>query len=372
MTSLPYLPVFELSRGLASIIKNGLEPKQIPSGEETIESIHFGAAAVVDATGKLLAWYGNPHGVTYLRSSAKPFQAMPFIERGGPAYYGLSPRQVALICSSHSGTDEHVKVVKEIQEKTGVMEKNLLCGIHPLHHESTIDAMRQRAEPLTSNRHNCSGKHTGMIAYARMENLPFVDYINPQHPIQRTILDTFAEMCNLPYQEVFLGTDGCSAPNFAVPLYNAALAYARLADPDTGKVVPTQRVLACQAIFNAMTTYPDMVGGPGRFDTVFMQTTHGRIVAKGGAEGFQALGIAPNQYKPGFPGVGIALKVSDGDYRDKICAAVSLEILRQLDCIRPSELETLSVFGPTFPLYNWQQLPVGYGRPQFNLEFPSV
>src|SRR5512133_1439094 len=89
MTQSPYQPVFELTRG------------------ETVESIHEGAIAVVDATGKLVASYGDPLGITFLRSSAKPFQALPFIQHGGHQAYGLTPKEIALICASHSGTDEH-------------------------------------------------------------------------------------------------------------------------------------------------------------------------------------------------------------------------------------------------------------------------
>jgi L-asparaginase II len=112
MTDPPYLPVYELSRG------------------NTVESIHDGAVAVVDVTGKLIAWYGDPNATTFLRSSAKPFQALPFIESRGHEAFGLTPKEIALLCASHSGTDEHVAVARSIQAKTGVQEVELLCGVH--------------------------------------------------------------------------------------------------------------------------------------------------------------------------------------------------------------------------------------------------
>ncbi|MBS1214627.1 MAG: L-asparaginase family protein, partial [Proteobacteria bacterium] len=102
--SFPYQPVVELTRG------------------RIVESIHLGAVAVVDVNGKLTASCGDPEVVTYLRSTAKPFQALPFIERGGDAHFKLTPREVALICASHSGTDEHVAVVRGMQQKIGVTE----------------------------------------------------------------------------------------------------------------------------------------------------------------------------------------------------------------------------------------------------------
>ena len=192
-----------------------------------VESVHFGAAAVVDSSGRLLAWLGDPKLVTYLRSSSKPFQALPLIERGGDQTFHLTSKEVAIICGSHEGSDEHVEVVKGIQAKAGVQESDLLCGVHPPYHLATQEAMRQRGEIPTPNRHNCSGKHSGMLAHARMRGLPISDYVNPEHPVQTTILETLAEMCSMSADQVETGIDGCSAPNYAVPLFNAALGFAR-------------------------------------------------------------------------------------------------------------------------------------------------
>jgi len=233
-----FQPIYELTRGdTFQELRN-----------QIVESIHYGAIAIVDAKGNLLASAGDPYTVTYLRSTAKPFQALPFLEDGGKEFYHLEDKDIALICSSHSGTDEHYQAAIQLQTKTGVLESDLLCGVHPPLHEPTAQALRQRGEQPTQNRHNCSGKHTGMVAYARMRNLDYKEYINPNHPIQQTILTTFAQMCNLPINEIVIGTDGCSAPNFAIPLYNAALAYARLCDPTIGGVEPTARAQACQLI----------------------------------------------------------------------------------------------------------------------------
>jgi L-asparaginase II len=345
----PYLPLFELTRG------------------RIVESVHFGAIAVVDACGRTIASYGNPQAVTFLRSTAKPFQALPFIEKGGQEHYKLSPREIALICSSHSGTDEHVAVAKALQAKTGVAEADLQCGVHPLSHEPTIEAMRQRGEKLTPNRHNCSGKHTGMLAYARMRGLPKESYTDPSHPIQQEILGALAAMCALPPEQVEIGIDGCSAPNFAVPLYNAALGLARLCDPEAGEVEPPARREACHTIVDAMTSHPDMVGGPDSFDTHLMAAAGGRILAKSGAEGFYGIGLRPSVSGPGSPGVGVALKVSDGDAKNRVRPAVALEILRQLGVLDTSELEKLAAFGPVSTVFNWRRLEVGQARPCFVL-----
>ncbi len=358
-----YSPLYEFTRG------------------SVVESIHYGSVAVVDPDGRLHAWYGDPAAVTYLRSSAKPFQALPFIERGGPLAFHLTPREVALICASHAGTDEHVAVVRGIQAKTGVQESDLLCGIHPIAHAETVEAMRQRGEALSPNRNNCSGKHTGMLACILLrkqngEPMPAeLSYIDPQHPHQQEILQIFAEMCGIAPEEVAIAIDGCSVPTFAVPLQAAARAYARLCDPQG---FSEKRRAACQAITAAMMAHPRMVAGPGHFDTILMEATGGKIISKGGAEGYQALGLLPGAIGSGSPALGIALKISDGDlarrtspqygYTGTTRTAVAIEVLRQLGALSPQELDALASFGPVLKIYNHRGLEVGQGRPCLELE----
>lgn len=366
MPTNPYLPIYEVTRG------------------PIVESLHYGAVVISDVDGNLAAWYGDPDARTYLRSSAKPFQVLPFIESGGQAAFQLTPREIAIMCASHSGTDAHVETVKGIQEKADISETELMCGVHPPFHAPTAEAMLQRGEKPSPNRHNCSGKHTGMLAYIKMKSKSpagkdllenATAYIDPEHPIQKDILIAFAEMCGLPAERVAVGIDGCSAPNFAVPLRNAALGLARLCDPQK---LSGDRAEACRTITRAMSDHPDMVGGPDSFDTHLMELLKGRVICKGGAEGYQALGILPNALGQGSPGLGIAIKISDGDLAGHSRAsgsafgharpAVTLEILRQLHAISDEELETLSDYGPSFPVQNWRKLLVGEGRPCFVLQ----
>ncbi len=351
-----YQPVFELTRG-------GI-----------VESTHFGAVAVVDALGRLLAWHGDPGTVTFMRSSAKPLQALSFIENGGDQSFHLTSREIAILCASHEGTDEHVEVIKGIQAKVGVQEGDLLCGTHLLTHLPTVEAMKERGELLSPNRNNCSGKHTGMLAYARMRGLPIADYINPEHPVQKIILETFSEMCGIDPARVGIGTDGCSAPNFAIPLTNAALGFANLCDPRSLEQV---RAAACRRITSAMMANPVMVSGVGRLDTRIMEVCSKRILAKGGAEGYMSLGIMAGVLGTESPGIGIAFKVSDGDlsvrnpdgtFRNRVRPALALEILRQLGAITDKELETLSEFGPINPVTNARKIVVGESRPAFTLQ----
>lgn len=340
------LPLYALSRG------------------EIVESVHYGSIAISDNQGNLIGWYGNPDTVTYLRSSAKPFQALAFIEDDGQERYGLTQREIALICASHSGTDEHVELIKVIQQKTGVKETELLCGVHPVFDKQTAEAMCERGDEPTPNRHNCSGKHTGMLAYAHMRDWPANEYINNEHPVQKNILTAFSEMSGVPRGEIEIGVDGCSAPNFAIPLRNAALAFARLCDPSG---FSQTRKNACKTIVTAMTDHPFIVAGPDRFDTLLMEVTGGRVVTKGGAEGYQAVGMFPNTLSSDSPALGIAFKVSDGDLRSRARPAITIEILRQLHVLSKSELEELAAFGPSIPILNWQKKKVGKTRTTFTL-----
>ncbi len=361
MINSSYKPIFQLTRG------------------DIVESLHFGAIAVMDASGRLVAWHADPGLVTFTRSSAKPFQALPFLENGGMPNFGLTLQEVALLCASHSGTDEHLAVVRSIQAKTGVQESDLMCGTHTAYDRKTADAMRQRGEVPTPNRHNCSGKHTAMLAFCHMLGIPVTPdnlaYIDPNHPVQQRILTTLAELADLNPGDIHLGIDGCSAPNFALPLKSTALAFARLCQPDG---LAEKRAETCRLITKAMLTYPDMIGGPDNFDTYLMQAAQGRVICKGGAEGFQAYGIMPGSIKPASPALGVAIKISDGDLkghnfpygdpRGHVRPAVALEVLRQLGVFEAQDLVKVADFGPEFPVENWRKLKVGWASPCFILE----
>lgn len=342
-----FSPIFESTRG------------------ETVESIHYGAFAVVDRNKKLIACHGNPQATSFLRSSAKPFQALPLIEAGGKQRWALTSQEISIMCASHAGTDEHVQVLTKLQVKIQVKETDLLCGIHMPTDDKTHDTLLQRGERPTPNRHNCSGKHTGMLAYAKMIHASTENYIDFEHPIQQKILETFSDMCDLPIQDIALGMDGCSAPVFAVPLENAAYGYARLCDPSE---LDPNRAAACQTITQAMMEYPRMVSGPGKFDTRLMEVCRGKIVSKGGAEGYQQIGIMPGVLAKDSPGIGIALKITDGDSPYRARPSVILEILHLLGAITPEELQQLEEFGPQLPVKNWRNIVVGKAYPliQFN------
>lgn len=342
-----YQPVYSLSRG----------------GHQ--ESLHYGAIAVVASSGELLTACGDPQCSTFLRSTAKPFQALPLVLAGGVQHYGFTTGELALICASHSGTDEHVGVAASIQRKAGLREDQLLCGVHPPMHKPTAEQLKESGAALTPNRHNCSGKHSGMLAYAKLRRWPLENYIDPQHPMQQEIFTLFAELAGLSVDKLAIGVDGCSAPNWAAPLYNTALAYARLMDPAG---LPAAQQSACEQVREAMLAHPDMVGGPGRFDTALMRAAGGQILSKGGAEGYQGIGLRTGAVGKGSPAIGIAVKIADGDARGWVCHAVALEIMRLLGALSKEQHEVLTEFGPQRAITNWRGLEVGRGEPIFDLE----
>jgi L-asparaginase II len=204
-----------------------------------------------------------------------------------------------------------------------------------------------------------------MLAFAKARGLPLDNYLEPAHPIQQDILKTFSEMCQISIDKIGIGTDGCSAPNFSIPLYNTALGFARLCDPQE---LPEKRADACKTITSSMMAHPEMVSGFGRFDTRLMQVGRGKLVAKTGAEGYQAVGILPDLTEASPKGVGIALKISDGDATGRVREAVMIEILRQFGILNNTELAELSEFGPINEIFNWRKIKVGESRPVFKLE----
>jgi L-asparaginase II len=338
----------------------------------TIESTHFGSIAVVNADGNLLHSHGDPYTVAFLRSSAKPFQALPFMEHGGAEHYSYTQAEIALTCASHETSQLHLDTVRGMQEKVGIQENRLQCGPHlPGDANKLREVIKNDIRP-TANFNNCSGKHTSMLAFAKMRGLPLENYLDFDHPIQIEIRNVLAEICMIEVDKIQLGIDGCSAPNFAMPLFHAALGMARLCDP---YALPKSRAAACKKITSAMTAHPEMVSNHGEFDCELMKVGQGKIVTKRGAEGFQIIGILPGVI--GERGVGVAFKVGDGDKSSmsdtletsaRVRPSVTLEILRQLGALNADQLKALAKFGPEKTLKNYAGLVTGTSRPVFELK----
>ena len=344
-----------------------------------VESLHLGAIAVVDSRGRLISAAGDPGVRTFLRSSAKPFQALPLVESGAAQALGLDAQELAVACASHNGSPAHQAAVRSLQRKSGVAPEDMLCGTHPVGDRDEALRLLLAGEEPSVLHHNCSGKHSAMLALARFHwgaitSPDGYNYIDPQGPLQQEILQTFAEMCAMEPAQVEVGMDGCSAPNFAVPLERAAHGAARLIDP-TGMAEARQQ--ACARIASAMMEHPEMVAGEGRFDTVLMRAGRGRWISKAGAEGYQLIGVRAGAAGRGAPALGIALKVSDGDTTmrteplgespARAAPLVAIEVLRQLRLLEEEDLGALASFDRRV-LANWRGLPTGEIRAAFVLD----
>lgn len=345
---------------------SGYQPLYQIARNGIVESIHFGAAAVVAPDGSLFAWAGDPGTVTFLRSSAKPLQTIRLLELGGLTEFNLTEEELAVTCASHSGTERHLRTIIGLQEKIGATEGDLLCCTHPPFDRASREKLKDQGLSPSQNHHNCSGKHSGMLAQATLLGASWEEYTEVEHPVQRGILHVISEMSGLDIEEIAIGRDGCSVPTFAMPLYHAAWAWARLMDPSG---LPSTRAEACRKITSAMGGHPFLVAGPGRLDTRLMEAASGKLIAKAGAEAYQALGIYPGVISPGSPALGIVLKIADGDQGKRARRAVTLEILRQLGVLSDQELGGLSDLGPIQVFRNQCEIVIGEGKPCFQLQY---
>lgn len=288
-----------------------------------VESVHFGSVAVVDASGKLVYSAGDPAFMTFTRSALKPLQALPFLRADGPAQFGFSSREVALLCASHSGEAMHTELAASILARAGCDEQHLRCGCHVPTFYAAQNLTPPAGEIYSQLHNNCSGKHAGFLAYCVQHGLPLETYLDASHPLQQAIRSSVAQFSGLDAERMPSGTDGCSAPNYAMSLAQLASVYARIAQGERD----AREGAALGAIFSAMTTHPELVSGTARYDAALMRTAPGDWVAKAGAEGVQTLGIRS-------AGLGIAVKVIDGNVRGLHAAVIAL--LKKLELLPAS------------------------------------
>jgi L-asparaginase II len=253
---------------------------------------------------------------------------------------------LALMCASHGGEAIHVKVVQRMLERIGARESDLRCGCHPpsyYTHTSTCPPPGARFSQL---HHNCSGKHAGFLAYCRMHGQPLSRYLDLDSPLQqrvRSTVERFAGERDLP-----MGIDGCSAPNYAMPLSALAHAFCRLAIGETPELA---------ALAWAMTRHPDLVSGTNRSDRMLMLCGAGDWVSKVGADGVQAIGVRSR-------GIGIAIRVADGNRRALHVA--TLAVLQQLGLVHEPAGTPLAPLDEGV-IRNYRGIAVGAVEPTFSL-----
>jgi L-asparaginase II len=234
---------------------------------ETVESVHRVHAVAVKG-GKVVAAAGDPGFVTFMRSAAKPIQAQPLAR----AREDLDDTDLAIASASHLADEAQLAAVRALLAKAPATEDDLECG------------------PFQGSKlkHNCSGKHAGMLALCHAQSWPYEGYRLAEHPCQQAMLAEVAELAGT--SEIPTAVDGCGVITFALPLERIAAAFTRI----------DERIAA------AMRSYPELIRGPGALDTNLMQALPG-WTAKGGAEGLFCA-ASPE-------GLGLALKVEDGTHR---------------------------------------------------------
>ncbi|MCL6436853.1 MAG: asparaginase [Leptolyngbyaceae cyanobacterium HOT.MB2.61] len=278
--------------------------------EGIIESRHHVQAVICDSRGRTLLVAGNAETATFVRSGLKPFQALAVTTTGTLERYGLSDRDLAIICSSHKGKIEQVRQVFNVLWRSDVDPSHLQCPVPP-----------GKRSPLE---YNCSGKHAGMLAVCHQCNWSLNNYLQRSHPVQQLIIHKVAELLRMPAEEFISARDDCGAPTYFLQLGQIASLYALLAASEN---------LDMERIVRAMIHHPAMVAGDGEFDTELMRLTQGELVSKAGAEGVQCIGRLGE-------GMGLAIKVMDGAKRAK--HAVAIHLLKQMGWITPSVSETLA------------------------------
>lgn len=296
--------------------------------------------------------------------------------------------------ASHSGEDRHVRLVQALLRSAGLTQSALKCGTHAPYDAETAERLIRDGEAPSAARHNCSGKHAGMVLFARASGWPMETYYEPSHPIQQAALDVVAALTDVPAAQVLTATDGCGVVTFGLPLRALALAYARLADPASVADPLIRRALA--RIGAAMMEHPVLVGGERRrLDTSLMRERPGVLIAKGGAEGVQAIGLLEGAVRergasgppdaqsagdgarrgqgtggrrradPSAP-LGLALKIEDGTGASRAGGAATCAALEQLGVLDRASMSRLAAFASP-PVRDPRGEPSGEVRTVFRL-----
>ncbi|OIQ77804.1 L-asparaginase II [mine drainage metagenome] len=337
---------------------------------DSVENRHIAHIAVVNAAGRLLYAFGDPERVTLARSAAKPAQAAAIVATGALERYGFDEADLALMCASHSSEPRHIDHTRRMLAKLGADESALRCGGHP----SLSDAVQRDwirhdfvPTPVCSN---CSGKHVGMLAGARMLGGDSTEYHEPLNTMQQHVRRTVAELCELPPEQVEWGIDGCNLPTPAFALDRLARLYAKLADAADAQSAAASDTTADSVlarIYHAMTRHPELVAGEGRYCTELMRAYDGALVGKLGADGCYGIGVraSTRTRELGADGaLGIAVKIEDG--RLDVLYSVVSEVLARLDLGSAGQRARLAAFHQP-PLLNTRGVEVGHRAFPFEL-----
>jgi L-asparaginase II len=309
-----------------------------------VESVHRGHIVQVSATGLVVRAVGDPEVVVALRSCVKPFTLVALLEAGGVREFDLSPAELAVMASSHSGEDLHVRTLQAVFRRAGVSQTLLACGTEgaPL---DALTAMRlaRDGEKPGPIRHNCSGMHAAQLLLARLGDWTLDDYWQPDHPVQVATRAVVARVFATTPDRLLTATDRCGVDTYGFPLRAVAGAYALLADPDALPSTDARRSLSAplRVIRDAMLANPELVGGTrDRLDTSLMKALPGRLVAKGGAEALRGIAVLADR-SPGGQASAFGIKVEDGGGFERASWSIAVEALRLAGILEGQALRML-------------------------------
>jgi L-asparaginase II len=312
-----------------------------------IESRHRGHIVEVDAHGGILHALGDADVVVNLRSAMKPFALVALLEAGAIEAFDLTPQEIAVMASSHSGEDIHVRTIQAVMRRAGVSQSLLACGTEgmPLDTLTATRLMRDGERP-SAIRHMCSGQHASTIVLSRLNGWSLDDYWRDDHPGQVAVRSAVARAFGVTPDGLVTAIDECGVLTYAFPLREVARAYAFLADPEV--VLPRDPRASLTPwlvlVRDAMLANPEMVGGTrDRLDTSLGKAMPGRLVAKGGAESLRGVAILGGPRGGRYVGPsGLAIKIEDGDGRGRASHAATIEALRQVGVLEGQALRMLA------------------------------
>ena len=303
------------------------------------ESVHRGAFALVDDSGKTRLAVGDVLRPIYPRSAVKPLQALPLVESGAADHWHLGDAELAVACGSHSGETRHLKVIREWLAKVGLNEEHLECGPHLPISDIATSRLREDAASPRRIHNNCSGKHAGLLSTAVYRAEVTRGYLHREHPVQRRVSQVLSQVSGAELVKAPVGVDGCGIPVIGLPLNALALGMARFG---TGSSLGAARSRSARRLYQAMVREPFMLAGTGRWSTTAIEIGEGQFVVKTGAEGV-CCAIVPKL------GLGIALKIDDGAAR--AAEAVMSELLARFAGLKEHTIEKLLTLGQPI-LYN--------------------
>jgi L-asparaginase II len=312
------------------------------------ESVHRGDIVEADADGRLIRTLGDPERVVTLRSTVKPFGVVALIEAGGIEAFQLDAAELAIMASSHSGEDAHVRTLQGMFRRAGVSQSALACGNEGMPLDALTAARLARdGEKAGPIRHMCSGQHAVGLLLARLKGWDIESYWQPEHPAQELYRSAVARAYGIAPERLRTAIDGCGLETYAFRLREVAQAYAFLAEPTSVAKRDGRSSLAqpLTMVRDAMLANPDMVGGRhDRLDTSVMKAADGRIVSKAGMEALRAIAILPGpRTGTHLDGAsGLAVKIEDGDGYDRGTWAASVEALRQVGVLDAQAMRALA------------------------------